>query len=146
MSGYPSLSWSLADTFNEFFAAKMPNLSSAFRRCLSSFRRYKYFRFGRSYRYFRLSVAVVITFRYFFQAFHGRKSQTCLWIGTWNFNALCYSFIDISISGIDDTCRDISTSGFGTFSCRTSSKLLFLNSPRSIIPGLLLRYNISFFY
>jgi len=43
-----------------------------------------------------MSVAVAITFRYFFRALYGHKP----WICCWNFNSVCRSFRNINISGL----------------------------------------------
>jgi len=51
--------------------SKIPNLSLEFRRYLSDFQRCNYFRFWEPYRYFRLSVAVVLTCQHCFPPVHG---------------------------------------------------------------------------
>jgi len=48
----------------------------------------------RPYCYIRLSVVVAIIWEHFLWTRHGRKSQNCLW----NFDAICHSSRDISIS------------------------------------------------
>jgi len=71
--------------------SKMPDLPLEFRRYLSSFHRYKYFRFRWPYRYW-LSAAVSITCRHFLRTLYGRKPRIC----RWNFNSVSRGFSDIS--------------------------------------------------
>jgi len=92
ISGCPSLSQLLACTF-----MKLSNLSLEFRLYLSQSLRYKYFRFRRPRRYFRLSVAVAVTYRHFFELYVV-TNPTC----RSNFNPVRYRFRDISISGFVD--------------------------------------------
>ena len=62
-----------------------PNMALEFRRYLSEFHKCNYFRFWLPYRYFRLSVAVVLICQHYFTPVHGLISQCC-----WNFNCLSY--------------------------------------------------------
>jgi len=57
----------LANILSSLSSSKIPNLALEFRRYLSEFQRCNYFQFWEPYRYFRLSIAVVLTFQYYFQ-------------------------------------------------------------------------------
>jgi len=85
----------LANPLSNSSSSKIQNLATEFRRYLSEFQRYNYFRFWRLYRYFRLSVAVVLTCQHYFPPIYGLKLQ----IRRWNFNCTSHSFRDIIISG-----------------------------------------------
>jgi len=68
ISGRPSLSQSLADTFPDFDVVENLKFVVGSQRYLSymQFRRYKYFPVSRQpYRYFRLFISVAITCRHF---------------------------------------------------------------------------------
>jgi len=52
-------------------SSKIPNLALEFRRYLSEFQRCNHFRFWGPYRYYRLSVAVVLTFQHYFPPIRG---------------------------------------------------------------------------
>jgi len=56
--------------------SKMSDLPLKFRSYLSQFQTCKYFRFWRTHRYFRLSIAVAVTCRHIFRALYDRKRQT----------------------------------------------------------------------
>jgi len=102
----------LADLLSSSSSSKIPNLAMEFRRYLSEFRRCNCFRLWRQYRYFRLSVAVVLTCWNYFPPIRGLTPQIC----RWSFNCAFHSFRDISIG----------TSDFRKFfRCRSS-----LESPR----------------
>ena len=58
-------------------------------------RKWQFKRFGRQSCHFGLSNVVAITLLHFHQAGYERKFPICCW----NFNAVCHSFRDISISG-----------------------------------------------
>ena len=87
----------LANLLSSWTSSKIPNLALEFRRYLSvsEFHRCNYFRFWRPYRYFRLSVAVVLIYRNYFPPVRGLVPQICCW----NFNCTFHSFRDISTSG-----------------------------------------------
>jgi len=78
-----------------------PELPLEFRRFLSYFEKYKYFRFGRTYCNFRLSVVDAIIWGQFIWTRNGRKPQNC----RWNFEAIYYSSRDISTSGLGGRIR-----------------------------------------
>ena len=172
MSFVVAITW---QHFIELTLADNLDLPLEFRRYLLSFRRYKYFRFSQPHRHFRLLVAVAITCQHFLRALYGRKSRICRWnsndvshsfqfqqpfsvvVHYWNrlgtFSCTRYGekpqICRCNFDDISHTFRDISTSGFGRpiaiCDCRSSSKLLSLRSPWSIISGSQLkRTNLSF--
>jgi len=72
--------------------------------------------FRRPYCYFRLSVVVAIIWEHFLWTRHGREPQNC----RWNFDDICHSSRDISISGLGGRivisgCRSLSQSFGDTF-------------------------------
>ena len=85
----------LATLLRSFSSSKIRNLSLEFRRSLSYFQTYNYFRFWQPYRYFRLSIAVAISCQHFSRARRRWKSGIC----RWNFY-ICRTFGDISTSGL----------------------------------------------
>jgi len=85
----------LANLLSSLTSSKIPNLALEFRRYPSDFQRCNYFRFWRPCRYFRLSVAVVLSCRNYFPLLRGLIPQIC----SWYFNCIFHRFRDISISG-----------------------------------------------
>ena len=106
ISGCRSLSQSpgTETIYSSWAWSKTLDLPFEFRGYLSNFRRYtdKYFSSSGYYRYFRLSVAVAITFRHFLRALYGRKSQIC----RWNFNRLIVLEI-FSVQAAIYDCRSL---------------------------------------
>jgi len=96
--------------------SRTPELLLELQRYLSQFQRYKYFRYGRPYCYFQLSVVFAIIWGHYPWTLHGWKPQNC----RWNFDAIYRSSRDISISGSGDHiaisgCRSLLQSSEGTF-------------------------------
>jgi len=83
----------LANLLSSSSSWKIPNLALELRRYL--FQRCNCLRFWGSYRYFRLSVATVLTCQHCFPPIHLFMPQIC----RWNFNCTFRSFRDTSISG-----------------------------------------------
>jgi len=77
----------LANLLLSSSSSKITNLALEFCRYLSEFQRCNYFWFWRPYRYFRLSVTVVLTCQHYFPPLHGLKLQIC----GWNFNCTSHS-------------------------------------------------------
>jgi len=86
----------LANLLSSSTSSKILNLALEFRRYLLEFHRCNYFRFWRPYRYFRLSVTVVLTYRNYFPPIRGLIPQIC----RWNFKCAFHSFRYISIGPI----------------------------------------------
>ena len=63
----------LANLLSSSSSSKISNLTLEFRRYMSEFQRCNYFRFWGLYRYFRLSVAVLLTCQHYFPSIHGVK-------------------------------------------------------------------------
>jgi len=122
ISGYRSLLQSFEDSFLELMTAENSNITVGILTLsvaipeIQVFPEYKYFRFGRPYCYFRLSVVVAIIWGHFLWTRHGRKTPNC----RWNFDAIYHSSRDISTSGLGG---HITISG-----CQSLSQSLSLNS------------------
>jgi len=79
----------LANLLSSSSSSNIPNLALEFRRYLPEFQRCNYFWFWRPYRYFRLSVAVVLICQ--LTAIHGLIPQIC----RWTFNCTFHNLIDM---------------------------------------------------
>jgi len=77
--------------------SKTPDLPLEFRCYLLQFQWYNYFRFWWPYRYFRLSIDVIVTCWHFLPARPGRKPQVC----RQSCSDICHTVGDISTSGLD---------------------------------------------
>jgi len=95
----------LANLLSSWTSSKISNLALEFRRYLLEFHRCNYFRFWRPYRYFRLSVAVVLIYQNYFPPTRGLIPHIC----RWNFNCTFHSFRDTNISGLTavSDCRSL---------------------------------------
>jgi len=95
----PPTTWNLANLLSSWTSSKIPNLALEFRRYLSEFQRCNYFLFQnvfwRSYRYFRLLVAVVPTCQNYFPPIHFSYTSDM----SLEFYCSFHSFRDMSISG-----------------------------------------------
>jgi len=94
----------LANLRSSSTSSNIPNLELEFRRYLSEFQRCNYFRFSRPYRYFRLSVAVILrpTCQYYL---HLHIPQIC----RLNFNCTFHSLRDkvFPVSATISDCRSL---------------------------------------
>jgi len=122
----------LANLLSSSTSSKIPNLALEFRRYLSECERRNYFRFRGPYRYFRLSIPVIVTGQHYFTSIHGLIPQIC----RWNFNCTFHSWRHISISGFGrhfrSDCRPLLESPryasceFATVECRRFAVEIFM--------------------
>ena len=89
-----------ANRLSSSMLSKIPNLALKFKRYLSEFQIVT-FGFGGHIEYFRLSVAVVLTYQHYFTPIHALIPQIC----RWNFNCAFHSFGDITTSGQLAACH-----------------------------------------